>query len=1150
MSRDFPHISDNEFPIIDTVDAYKYENKFDYSKYDKTQMTITVCSVPWDVGLIHVGNAQIGGLGNVVKFETKEDRDAWFDGLENKYTWQTKYREYHTSGYIEVPLPYEKAVLFNYVYVEYDKLPIDYADGGKDKFFFFIRQCESLAPSTCKIEILRDTWQTYIYDIDVTYMMLERGHAPMALTNASRYLQNPIENNSYLLAEDVNYGTTYVSKRANEAVLNGGEMWACICTSANLLESFGSFTDNTANTPDGRHLQDGQPSMFAYALPPDQLSDFFNGIENGVPQFFQTVKAVFFVKRDLVTITGTLSFIGFSLGVLQQKTANINLLELNTALFGYGEDYRELAKLYTYPYAYLEISDESGEVNQVRIEETTGDISLTVTTSLAYPWLALDGRLSGIGSGGNNVTFANVSSHTFNFDGAWFDHLHRWAIPTFAVNVAAATVYEYETYYDRQQRKLENRAALDNAMLSADTAKANADDSAETAHDNAIRNIGAAKTNADASAETTHENALLSADTAKTNADASTETTHDNAIRNIGTAKTNADESAEFAKQNAYNSAETAKVNADRSAEFAKQNAYNSAGTAKTNADNSADIAKGNADRSAEFAKQNAYNSANTDKGNTDRSALAAKTNTENIADASKENAYRNAQTAYDVATRNVSADEQNQADIRGTNTLNAQNARFYSANATAESNRINSSQTSWDNYIMAYQGAIAADTMMATFANNTVQSALGSAIQGAQAGAMAGGAIGGALGAAGGLMGTGMAAYFSSASNIIEITANQAGIDASSLTNERKTENANELSTYLTGNESDFREATVSLNNALNSSTASRNAQAGRDNATDNRTTARLNADKNHTTDYQNAERTYLATIDNATDSQTTAKTNADNTESAAKANASDTQRAAKDNAQNTESTAKTNADNDETVSKANAARTESTAKTNADNNETIAKANALRNYNADTTNADQTYGTALGNNERTLDAAVENADRVYNTAINNNLRDYNTDTANADQTFNTALGNNERAYETAAAIATTNFDTAEMGIVNDIRQAGLKAPYQFGDYANGDTSVTRPIGLFCNVVTQSRDAIEQAGDYFLRFGYAVNRNWKFTDFNVMPHFTYWKAADIWISGNNVPDAYLDEIRFFLLGGVSVWRNPEDIGNVSIYDN
>ena len=93
--------------------------------------------------------------------------------------------------------------------------------------------------------------------------------------------------------------------------------------------------------------------------------------------------------------------------------------------------------------------------------------------------------------------------------------------------------------------------------------------------------------------------------------------------------------------------------------------------------------------------------------------------------------------------------------------------------------------------------------------------------------------------------------------------------------------------------------------------------------------------------------------------------------------------------------------------------------------------------------------------------------------------------------------------------------------------------------------------MALFANVVTQDDHAILTAGDEFLRYGYRLDRQWDFDgDWNVGRYFTYWKLSDFWVKGLSVSDLYMDKLRFFLFGGVTVWRRPEDIGSVTIYDN
>lgn len=73
----FHYLGRNGFPHADNVDVYDYSNQLDYSRYDYSQMSIQVCSVPWDQGEAHIGQRTISGLGNVVHFgSTEKDRKS------------------------------------------------------------------------------------------------------------------------------------------------------------------------------------------------------------------------------------------------------------------------------------------------------------------------------------------------------------------------------------------------------------------------------------------------------------------------------------------------------------------------------------------------------------------------------------------------------------------------------------------------------------------------------------------------------------------------------------------------------------------------------------------------------------------------------------------------------------------------------------------------------------------------------------------------------------------------------------------------------------------------------------------------------------------------------------------------------------------
>lgn len=75
---------------------------------------------------------------------------------------------------------------------------------------------------------------------------------------------------------------------------------------------------------------------------------------------------------------------------------------------------------------------------------------------------------------------------------------------------------------------------------------------------------------------------------------------------------------------------------------------------------------------------------------------------------------------------------------------------------------------------------------------------------------------------------------------------------------------------------------------------------------------------------------------------------------------------------------------------------------------------------------------------------------------------------------------------------------------------------------------------------------AIAVIGDYWLRYGYAVQRAMLLpNDLAVMSRFTYWKLAETYIRSSRLPEALKQIIRGILEKGVTVWRTPDDIGIV-----
>ena len=766
---DFNFLKTNsDFPKISNVDTYKYDNDFDYSRFNSIQMELQICTVPWDMGEAHIGNRTISGIGNVVYFGSKAKRDAWFAAIPDSecYRFETKFKELHREHIIDVPIPYDMCAKHNYLVVRYSMFanehsPVMYEDEtGLREWFWFIREVEFIAPNNTRLHLLDDAFQTWIYDIDVTGMILERGHAPMFKMRADRFLQKPYDRNDFLLTEDVNYGECEQVKHIDAVALNAGTMYACIATTANPT---GTWTDNTPAS--SYYVNNGVPSVYVFAVQAAYLNTFLTNVDTTYPQFKQTIQAVFFVSNTLVTAVNAFRFCNVQCYGVNSTRKTIDLVQLEKGIFGYADKYADIAKLYTSPYAHIEVTDENGTVDIIKIEDTTGKIQVSAMLSLAYPFINVDAHLLGTGGAASKtVTFKNITENSLNISGQWYETLRTWNIPTFAVIQSSAKEYDYSTKFDRVQRGIDLQCAYDNEFANADLVT---------------------------------DNALLT-------------TTANTAITTI------------------------------------------SNGSASDSLDNT-----------------RTYNFGVFD---TDNAVITA------------------------TANSTIAAAEQ-QAAV-----------------ATAS-------------------GVIGAAASIAS---------------------------GNVAGAISGIVGAGS-------------TIANTAID-------------------------------INLTNAQ-------------------------------------------ATI--------TKQSNEDHAELA-------------------------------------------TDKTEAD-----------------------TY---------TQQATATSLNTANNTLVSGHAA-------------NTSATQKANAYRTASA--------AQDAIDNDIAQAALGEPKQFGSFANGDSAVTKPMALFAHIVTQSKSAISSAGDEFLRYGYMLDKQWDFDgNWNVGKYFTYWKLKDFWVKNLNVPDMYMDKIRFFLFGGVTIWRDPEDIGRVNVYEN
>lgn len=124
--------------------------------------------------------------------------------------------------------------------------------------------------------------------------------------------------------------------------------------------------------------------------------------------------------------------------------------------------------------------------------------------------------------------------------------------------------------------------------------------------------------------------------------------------------------------------------------------------------------------------------------------------------------------------------------------------------------------------------------------------------------------------------------------------------------------------------------------------------------------------------------------------------------------------------------------------------------------------------------------------------------------------------------------------------------------GINAKVQDARLTQPTTSGQ-VGGDAFnlATYRMGLDVKLKTLPPAYMNAIGEYWLRYGYAINRFGRIPDsFMVMEKFTYWKLKETYITEASCPESFKQVIRGIFEKGVTVWANPADIGNIDIADN
>lgn len=510
---DFPHLKDTQFPLINNVNVYKYKNNFDYARWNG-KVSFKLLNVLWN-----------SNYADVPYFDTVEERDEWFDSQDGYVGTLESLFNNTPENTVKIPIPYNDAYNYNYLVVDMPMQtsvdnPINFEDNKRiSRWFYFIEDLTQFAPSTTELRISVDYWTTFIHSVEIPYLMLERGHAPMMQITPEQFLANPIANNEYLLADDFDYGTDTIVSSSNYIPIGNGKKYVLFCAPYSSVDfdrfggreytngstpptysdtqerwgyklevndyewRYGNADYSNADLPIVNMVQTGiLNGCECFAIEGSQAQSFFSDCTKNCVNFIHGIKAMFILDEALFNRTSSFTFRGFTLYIADNKINNLSI-PLTKQLFNFDSKYADITKLYTFPYSALEITDDDGNVFSAKVENT-GNIQMYEEVSLIYPYLNYNVFFTGInGNGTMPYTWMNVQDTVDNRN-MWASdfgkYMMNWDIPTYSIYVSQETEYAVSNFFRKRAEREGAIKDYQNAVRYGNTTAANTADSFNT----------------------------------------------------------------------------------------------------------------------------------------------------------------------------------------------------------------------------------------------------------------------------------------------------------------------------------------------------------------------------------------------------------------------------------------------------------------------------------------------------------------------------------------------------------------------------------------------------------------------------------------------------------------------------------------------
>lgn len=218
-----------------------------------------------------------------------------------------------------------------------------------------------------------------------------------------------------------------------------------------------------------------------------------------------------------------------------------------------------------------------------------------------------------------------------------------------------------------------------------------------------------------------------------------------------------------------------------------------------------------------------------------------------------------------------------------------------------------------------------------------------------------------------------------------------------------------------------------------------------------------------------------------------------------------------------------------------------QATTKTNAKDSNSTSLANALASKTTADSNANASKATGDSNAQASHDATAKNIEASWDATR-----------LNADLTQKTSKENSVFSQDSGLLNAQANLRLAQENWQKAAENHRTDSPITRGNFSGDPTmDLWGQRGVEIRVKTQPLGAIASAGSEMLRYGYRLDQAWVWNGWSVMRHFSYWQCKDVWLTPqSSFAELGKTAVRSIIEAGVTVWRRPEEIGNVAVTEN